>query len=391
MIRYFKWLKIVNYYFIFCGVSVNTLFAGIYFYDKSIIASVTDKIETKLKLTINPNALVEEQKALEAQLNDDIVVNFGEWQPLFEKYAVAPQTVKIGEMTYKSITEANNNLQNGQTMLIGEGTYKEAIIIKKNNIKMIGSGRVTLDGVATGGKGAIIAQGENITIQNIECKNISVGDQNGACVRAEGDNLTVDHVYFHDSEEGILGNAPAKHINVINSRFEKLGKSGYAHGIYVSSEELNIENSLFISSVSEGHEIKSRGKKTIISKSVVASLSGNDSRLIDIPNGGELVIHDSVLEKGPQSVNSTAIGFGLEGIKHTVNKITINKSVIILERKGFNKLFDIAKNQTVPITTTNNILITKENETMDGLNWIFENREDAKINDYPYIPVIENK
>jgi len=388
--RIFKLIKIIaSYYLLFCGLSVNALLVGVYSYDPSIIHVIHGKIEKKLKLAINTNALIDEQNQLRQQLDNEIAINFGQWQPLPEKYPVERGMVKIDNLTYKTISEASASLRDNQVMLIGEGTYLEPLVIKKNNVKVIGSGRVTFDGITAEGKAAIITKGNNITIVNIECKNISVRDQNGACIRSEGANLTVDHVYFHNSEQGILSNR-SEYLHITDSRFEKLGKNGFAHGIYIGSGELIIENSQFIASVSEGHEIKSRARKTVIMKSVIASLSAGDSRLIDIPNGGELIISDSVLEKGPQSVNSTAIGYGLEGIKHIKNEITIKKSVIILERDGFNKLFDISADIHLPITTANNIMVSKQGFDIGGINWIYSSRKEAKINDYPYIPVLEN-
>lgn len=388
--RIFKLIKsIVVYYLLFCGLSVNALFSGIYFYDKSIIYAVNEKVEKKIKLAINPNALIDEQNQLRRQLDNEISTNFGQWQPLPEKDPVEPGTVKIGGSVFKTIREASASLQDDQEMQIGQGTYLEPLVIKKNNVKIIGSGRAVFDGINAEGKGAIITKGNNITIANIECKNISVSDHNGACIRSEGANLIVDHVYFHDSEQGILSSSN-EYLHITDSRFEKLGKNGFAHGIYIDSGELIIENSLFIAAVSEGHEIKSRARKTVIKNSIIASLSSNDSRLIDIPNGGELIISDSVLEKGPQSVNSTAIGYGLEGIKYNQNEIIIKKSVIILERSRFNKLLDINKNIQPLITAANNLIVSKQELDIGGVNWIYSSREEAKINAYPYIPILEN-
>jgi hypothetical protein len=385
-----KLVRFIKNYFMFCGLSLHTLILALYLYEPSIVYAVTDKIEMKVKLAINPNALIDEQKELAKQLNDEIATNFGQWLPLPDIYPVAPGMIKIENTIYPTLADAISNLQDNQTMLIGDGIYREPLVIKKNNVKIIGVGHVTIDEATAEGKAAIITKGNNIFISNIECKNIAVGDANGACIRAENANLTVNHVYFHNSEEGILTFSHSESLHIQDSRFEKLGKNGFAHGVYIGSGELYIDKCLFISSVSEGHEVKSRAKKTVITNSVLASLSGNDSRLIDVPNGGELIISDSILEKGPQSVNSTAIGYGLEGMKHTINKITLSRSVIILERDGFNKLFDIKSEANAPLIANNNIVISKDGVKLEGLNWIYSSRKDAKIASYPTIPVLEN-
>ncbi len=385
-----KLVKFIKIYFMFCGLSLHALIVVLYFYDSSIVYAVTDKIELKVKLAINPNTLVDEQKNRLVQINSDVLTNFGQWQPLNTTFHhVEAGMIKVGNATYLTFAEALEKLQDNQTMLIGEGVYHEPLVIKKNNVQIIGVGHVVIDGAIAEGKGAILTKGNNINIANIECRNIKVSDRNGTCIRSENANLTVNHVYFHDSEEGIL-TANSESLHITDSRFEKLGKDGYAHGVYIGSGELYIDKCLFISSVSEGHEVKSRAKKTVITNSVIASLFGNDSRLIDISNGGELIISDSILEKGPQSVNATAIGYGLEGMKHAINRIMLNKSVIILERDGFNKLFDVKPDANVPLITSNNIVISKDDVELEGLNWIYSSRKEAKIADYPTIPVLEN-
>jgi hypothetical protein len=377
---------VVCYYLLMSGFALNALVLGICLYDRSIFDKVTEKLEAKLRLSIDPNAEIDKEKQLISQLENEIELNFGQWQPLLDKYTIQPGLIKVGDLTYSSLIEAGKNLHDNQVMFIGEGTYREPLVIRKSNITVVGVGRVTLDGASAEGKAAIITKGDNIALTNIECKNISVPDQNGACIRSEGKSLKVDHVYFHDSEQGILSSGN-EYLRITNSRFEKLGKNGQAHGIYIDSGDLFIDKSSFIAAVSEGHEIKSRARKTIITSSVIASLSSLDSRLLDIPNGGELIVSNSVLEKGPQSSNATAIGYGLEGMKYNNNSISLSKNVIILERDGPNKLLDARTGGNIPITVNDNTIISKDELETYGVNWQFTSRKDALIEDYPRIPV----
>ena len=66
--------------------------------------------------------------------------------------------------------------------------------------------------------------------------------------------------------------------------------------------ELVLRRSRVVESVGEGHEVKSRAARTIIENNVIASLTGVDSRQIDLPNGGDIVIRGNVLEKGPEKL-----------------------------------------------------------------------------------------
>ncbi|MDD2724772.1 MAG: right-handed parallel beta-helix repeat-containing protein [Methylovulum sp.] len=366
--------------------------------DKSKIYSNLQKIERKIIRVFNPNPVLEDEasiqqqldKDIQQQLDKDIAVNFGLWQPLPITYPGTGKGIKIGEKTYPSLAVASTALQDHQTLLIGEGVYTEPLVINRNHVQIIGSGRVVFDGASAEGKAAIITKGKQITISNIECKNIAVADQNGACIRSEGAGLTVEHVYFHDSEQGILS-SNNQSLRISDSRFEKLGKNGRAHGIYIDGGEVLIDHSWFIASKSEGHEIKSRASKTVIKNCVIASLSAVDSRLVDVSNGGELVIENSVLEKGPQSANATAIGYGLEGITHQQNAIILEKNVVILERDGHNVLLDARPEGQVPVKIVGNIIVSKDEQVIDGLNWLFSSRQEARMGEYPQLPVLENQ
>jgi hypothetical protein len=149
----------------------------------------------------------------------------------------------------------------------------------------------------------LVIKGNDTTVTGLDCSEIGVPGGNGACIRLEGRNLNLDRVHFHDSEQGILGGGDGGQILITDSLFERLGAGGSAHGIYVAADRVLIRNSRILASQGEGHEVKTRARETVIESSVIASLGGVDSRLIDISNGGILKVTGSVLQKGPISSN----------------------------------------------------------------------------------------
>ena len=198
-------------------------------------------------------------------------------------------------------------------------------------------------GAAVEGKAALVVKGDDILIEGLECSEINVVNGNGACIRMEGRNLTLRRVYFHDSQEGILvgwiGRAEKGRLLIEDSRFERLGFGGRAHAIYVGEGDITFEirRSRVVASKGQGHEIKSRAARTLIEGCVIASLEGADSRLVDVPNGGEVVIRNNLFQKGPNSQNPDLIAVGLERGKpgrsdHAVNSILIEGNTFILER-----------------------------------------------------------
>lgn len=377
--------KILTSYLILSGIILHFSVAGLYIFNKPFFYKIYTNIDQKVKLTLDPGYLKKEKKAQKLTLAQEIENAFGTWQPLKPSMPIPKGKIKINDKLYNSLKQASSHLKDGQTMFIGEGIYKQGIIIKANNITVIGQGKVVLDGASVEGKGAIVTKGRNITIKNIECRNIKVRDHNGACIRSEGKSLHVEHIYFHNSEQGIISGRSTQLVTIKDSRFEQLGKNGRAHGIYIGAGELVIENSLFIAAKSEAHEIKSRAHTNIINNSIIASMSARDSRLIDISNGGILIINNSILQQGKNSVNGDAIGYGLEKTRYKNNRIKITNSIIILERKVFNRFLHTGKFE-FDSKITQNIIISPKDIDITGFNTFYIDRKSAGFKAYPYLP-----
>lgn len=306
------------------------------------------------------------------------------WQPLKDK-ALAPGEVRLNGKPIKSLARASQLIFDGAVLELGSGTYRMPLVIPADDVAIIGRGHVIFDGAAAQGKATFVLQGDRTRIQNIECRNVAVRDRNGACVRLEGRDLTLRHVYFHSSQQGLLGGGNLGTVKVLDSRFENLGMAGRAHGIYVGGgDELKIVDSLFLASRDQGHEIKSRTASTTIRRSVVASLDGDDSRLIDISNGGRLTITDSVLAQGPASVNQDAIGFGLEGIRYQDNSITLRRNLILLERRGRDILLNTRPGAR--LMAADNLIVGARSALSGDRNRHHANREQAGIAPYPAVP-----
>jgi hypothetical protein len=298
-----------------------------------------------------------------------------------------PQFLTDGK-PYKNLQKAFDAAKDGSIIELPAGRFNQAGTLKANSVTISGSDNKTiLFDKTTGGKGLLVIKGDNTIIRNIECFGVQVSDKNGACVRLEGKNLELDRVYFHDSQQGLLTSSKPGNILIRNSKFERLGQIGRAHAIYVGGGILTIQDSQFLSSRDEGHEIKSRAKETFIERTIIASLNGKDSRLIDIPNGGILMISDSVLQQGNKTSNWNLIGFGQEGYKYKYNDVGLFGNIVIMDRQNGSHVLDI-KSKKVKPEISGNAFIGKHKDKFNDSNFVFATREDAKMAPYPFLPPI---
>lgn len=317
----------------------------------------------------------------------------GQWKPgqltrgedgrVYLETQVPPETLvvckdkrEVSGCRFTQIAQAAHSVRTGDLIIIHPGIYQEAAVIDADRVTIVAKTGAELRGVAAEGKAALVIKGDSMIIEGLTCSGIQVSSRNGACIRLEGKNLTLRNVYFHDSEEGILGGRGV--ILIEDSRFERLGAAGRAHAIYVSGDELIIRRSRILSSKDEGHEVKTRTAKTLIEESVIASLDGDDSRLIDVSNGGEVIIRGNILEMGPRSINHEMIGIGYEGLNYSNNAVLIERNTIIVDRHS-KQLFG----GPVQMTIRDNRIVG--GYPIDG-NQYYPDRAAAGLPRYPGLP-----
>jgi hypothetical protein len=243
-------------------------------------------------------------------------------------------TLEVGaDKTYKFPSDAIKAAKNGDKILIARGEYFDCAVVTADDLVIEGTGAdgsSVMTDKACGGKALLVTTGNNITIRNLTLTRVRVPDGNGAGIRAEGVGLTVEHVKFINDQSGILGGRGT--MTIRDSEFQRNGgcanAAGCAHGIYANELDLlHIERTKF-ADTREGHHIKSRALRTeIIGCDIRDGETGTASYLIDIPNGGSLIVRDSTMEKGPKAENhSAAIVIGAEGVTHPTREIIIENN-----------------------------------------------------------------
>ena len=251
---------------------------------------------------------------------------------------VPPASAKVLEVgkgkAYAAPSDAIAAAQDGDTVRIDAGEYYDCATVTASHVTIEGTGpdatAVLTDKVCSG-KALLITNGKDITIRNLTLQRARVPDRNGAGIRAQGGNLTIDHVKFINNENGILaGDLPEANILIRDSEFLRNGvcAAACAHGIYINHvASLTIERSKFYGT-KEGHHIKSRGHRlVVIGCDIADGPDGTSSYAIEASNGGTVIVRDNHIEKGPKSENHTgAVVIGLGGVDQPTPEIVVENN-----------------------------------------------------------------
>jgi Right handed beta helix region len=318
---------------------------------------------------------------------------------------VCPAGQSRPECRYHGLEDALAAARPGDRVVLAPGVHQEGAAIGTPGLVLRGEPGAHLRGHAIEGKAALVVKADGVVIEGIECSGIAVPDGNGACIRIEGDDLTVRNVHFHDNQEGILSGPGGGMLVVEASLLERNGFGGLAHGIYVGR---NVETFVFranrvLATTGTGHGVKSRAQRTIIEHNVIAGLDGQDSRAIDVPNGGEVVIRGNVLEKGPNSANAEMIGLALEGDLHDTSETLIENNLLVFDTLPQGLIQDLA--QAVGLLPARGIVVRSESpgrtilrgntivgardvggDVIERDNPMYRSRRDADLPPYPAIP-----
>jgi Right handed beta helix region len=247
----------------------------------------------------------------------------------------AAATLEVGEgKQYATPSAAAAVAKDGDHVVIAVGEYFDCAVWRANNlvIEGVSAEKTVITDKTCGGKALFVIDGNAITVRKLTLARARVPDFNGAGIRAEGGDLTVEHVRFINNQNGILSSAnPNATILIRDSEFSRNGTcegGGCAHGLYIGPAKLlRVERSKF-SETKQGHHIKSRAARTeIIDCDISDGPKGSASYSIDVPNGGAVVVRGTKIEKGPNSENhSAAIEIGEEGVTQHTQEITIQNN-----------------------------------------------------------------
>lgn len=178
-------------------------------------------------------------------------------------------------------------------------------------------------------RGLFLFAGNDITVRGMTFLRARDSWHTGAGILMEGANLTVENSRFLDNENGILaGGPPSSVVRIVHDLFRGNGscEGACAHALYIGKRiaRLEVTGCVFLDT-HVGHHIKSRALSTIVRDSRIEDgPAGTSSYLIELPDGGDGVIVNNILEKGPNSQNKeVAISIGTEDRNNPTHVLVI--------------------------------------------------------------------
>lgn len=307
----------------------------------------------------------------------------------------------LTEQTLQAIIDA---APSGSRVKVPAGIYPTGAIIRKPLSLDLAGVRI-LEPV--GDKAAIVvSNATDVVLENLTSAGL-YGGANYAAVRAEGKfDVTIRRAHISDNEAGILTDNRGGRVVVEDSLIENIGyaDSDLGHLIYAGAiDELVVRHSTLRLSRNLGHIVKSRAKRTVITHSYLLGLDGPNSRELDVPCGGEVIVRDSVLQKGSSSDNAEMIGFAGEANAarncpiglYANSSVTLERNWIIFDRQtlsgnGNRLMIDFSRGKASLQVNDNRIVNMREwgFAPIPRRNTIFSERSAAGLPAYPALPPI---
>ncbi|HTW70775.1 MAG TPA: Hint domain-containing protein [Acetobacteraceae bacterium] len=281
---------------------------------------------------------------------------------------MATLTVGPGEQ-YSSLSAAVAAAQNGDTIDVQAGTYT-------NDFPQTIDINLTIEGV--GGLASFVAtepppnekgilligngsDSPDVTLENLEFSGVTISageGGNGAGVRYQSGDLTIDHSYFHNNQDGLLANADTLGaITITDSEFANNGTTnGLTHNIYVTEVGTFSISASYITAANTGNEIQSRALvNNIIDNDIIDGPTATASYSINLPDGGDDIISGNTIEQGPNSGNPDFIGFSEDSSIYPNTTLSITDNVFIDDRHESDDLAIYNLGTVVPSFTDNSV------------------------------------
>src|SRR5271166_4793843 len=210
------------------------------------------------------------------------------------------RTLDVGPgRTYASPSDAAAAAADGDAVTITPGTYFDCAIWRANGLTIAGTGPdVLMTDKACAGKAAFVIQGDGVTIRGLSFMRVRVPDGNGAGIRSEARDLTVEDSRFVDNQVAILAGNQGGSLRISGCNFTANGAGTREQPIQAvlagALGLLRIAHSVFRDGRRGGY-VESSALRTELIGNLLSEGGGMTGPLVSV-NGGALVLDANTVD-----------------------------------------------------------------------------------------------
>ena len=230
-------------------------------------------------------------------------------------------------------------VSNGGAVSLPKDTYNEVCSITQPTQVTGKPTTIDVTGMTISNQKGIFDAQEDLELSNLTMQGAKVPDKNGTAVRGTNNvSIKMTGCEVFDCEMGILTGSGGT-VELINCDFHDNGASdGQSHEIYVGpADELIVEDSQFIAGPKSCRPFKSRAKQTTVLGSYMKGSPSRDTRVVgsvvDICEGGEVLIEDSTIESIQGTPITSLFGYAYENTNAGVGTVTL-RNVKVIDGRG---------------------------------------------------------
>ena len=237
----------------------------------------------------------------------------------------------------------------GGTVELPKAAYAECATV---NVPVVVCGAPTTIDVSgehlTNGKAIFDAQA-SCELRDLTLRGASVESNNGCAIRGGPDaSIKLQNCTISGNEMGLLmmgGHGAVLEITDCEIRENGLSTGGLGHEIYCNAEpraqwgecNLVVTNSEIIGGARTCIALKSRATNTTVKNCALRGSTSSDpsvaGRVVDIPDGGEVLIEDTLIELQASSPTASLLGFCTESTAQGVGTVTL-RNVIVSDQRN---------------------------------------------------------
>ena len=239
----------------------------------------------------------------------------------------------------------------GGAVTLPQTTYHEFCTVNKPVVITGAPSTIDVTGMTISNEKGIFDAKQDLEVTGLTLKGAKVPSHNGAGIRgAIGANIKISNSEIYENEMGILVSGGAD-IEITNCYFHDNGtglpSGSMGHEVYCSGENPNqygethftMTDSQVVGGPKTSIALKVRATTTTVRNCEIRGSKGTDGncvgRVVDLPEGGEVLISDTLIEVQPGSPTGSVLGYCTENLLQGAGTVTLrNVTISDLRNRG---------------------------------------------------------